>query len=49
MSYNEVAEKFRGCAEFANWDKTRTEEIVDLVRDLENLESIRTLTKLLAS
>ena len=49
MSYDEVAEKFRGCAEFASWDKARTEKIVGLVRDLENLESIRTLTTLLAS
>ena len=49
MSYDEVAEKFRGCAEFASWDKARTEKIVGLVRELENLESIRTLTTLLAS
>ena len=48
MSYDEVAEKFRGCAEFAEWDKGSTEKIVELIRHLENLESIRALTSLLA-
>jgi 2-methylcitrate dehydratase PrpD len=47
MSYEEVADKFRGCAEFASWDKAKTEAIVGLVRDLESLKSIRELTALL--
>lgn len=48
MSYDEVADKFRGCAEFAGWDKDRTEALIDTVRNLENLGSIRELTRLLS-
>ena len=48
MSYDEVADKFRGCAEFAEWDKERTEQIIEAVRTLEQLESVRALTSLLA-
>ena len=48
MSYDEVADKFRGCAEFADWDSDRTEQIIETVRDLEQLESIKELTSLLA-
>jgi 2-methylcitrate dehydratase PrpD len=47
MSYDEVAEKFRGCADFANWESGKTEAIIDLVRDIESLDSIRKLTALL--
>ena len=47
MSYEEVADKFRGCAEFARFDGERTERIVELVRRLERLESARELTALL--
>jgi 2-methylcitrate dehydratase PrpD len=46
MSYDEVADKFRGCSRFANWDAGRTEKIVETVRRLEKLESVRELTRL---
>jgi 2-methylcitrate dehydratase PrpD len=49
MSYDEVADKFRGCAEFARWSARKTKRIVDCVRDLEALGSVRQLTRLLAS
>ena len=49
MSYDEVADKFRGCAAFANWDTARAEQIVEMVRGLESLESVRDLTRLLTS
>lgn len=49
MSYDEVADKFRGCAEFARWPKSKTEKIVETVRALESLDSARTLTALLAA
>jgi 2-methylcitrate dehydratase PrpD len=49
MSYDETADKFRGCARFANWDAERTEHIVETVRRLEELESTRELTRLLVS
>lgn len=47
MSYEEVADKFRGCAEFAEWPENRSEDVIEIVRDLENLESVRDLTALL--
>lgn len=49
MSYDEVADKFRGCAEFAGWDKAKTEALIEAVRDLENLASVRELTQLLSA
>jgi 2-methylcitrate dehydratase PrpD len=49
MSYDEVADKFRGCAEFARWPGAKTEAIVATIRRLEALESVRELTALLAA
>ncbi|PWG65831.1 MmgE/PrpD family protein [Spiribacter halobius] len=48
MTYDEAADKFRGCAEFARWDSARTERIVEAVRELESIGSVRELTPLLA-
>jgi 2-methylcitrate dehydratase PrpD len=48
MSYEEVADKFRGCAEFAEWPDNRSEEVIEMVRDLETVGSVRNLTALLA-
>lgn len=47
MSYDEVAEKFYGCADFAGFPQLRAKEIVGLVRDLESLPAISRLTGLL--
>lgn len=44
MSFEEVAEKFRGCAAFASWPKAKTDRVIELVRNLENLSDVRTLT-----
>jgi 2-methylcitrate dehydratase PrpD len=49
MTYDEAADKFRGCAEFARWPSDKAEQIVETVRALENLDSVQTLTALLAS
>jgi len=49
MSYDEVAEKFHGCADFAQWPADRARKIVELVRGLEAVEDMRTLTVLLQS
>lgn len=49
MSFDEVAEKFRGCAEFACWDTSRSERIIESVRNLEALGSLRELASLLAN
>lgn len=48
MSYDECADKFRGCAEFAKWPKDKAEQIVETVRSLEKLKDIRELMKLCA-
>ncbi len=47
MSYDEVADKFRGCAEFASWPEDRTENVIAMVRELEQVESVREVTALL--
>ena len=46
MSYEEVAEKFRDCAEFAKWPAAKSKAIVETVRTLENLADVRKLTAL---
>jgi len=48
MSYDDVADKFRECAAFARWDEGRTERVVEMVRTLEKLASVRELTALLS-
>jgi 2-methylcitrate dehydratase PrpD len=45
MSYDEVADKFRGCADFAHVKRQTADEIVALVRDLDRLPSIDRLTQ----
>ena len=49
MSYEEVAEKFMDCAAFAKWPKNKAQQIVEMVRKLETLPNVRTLTALCAS
>jgi 2-methylcitrate dehydratase PrpD len=44
MSYDEVAQKFRECAEFARFPRDRVDSVVAMVRDLETLPSITRLT-----
>jgi 2-methylcitrate dehydratase PrpD len=46
MSYDEVAEKFHGCADFAQWPSDSAQRIVELVRHLEDLDDMRKLTRL---
>jgi len=48
MSYDEVAEKFQGCAAFAEWPAPKATQIIDLVRKLEDLPDVRALTALLS-
>lgn len=47
MSYQDVAEKFEGCAAAANWPADKTSDIIDLVSRIEKLENVRALTPLL--
>jgi 2-methylcitrate dehydratase PrpD len=48
MSYDEVAEKFQGCAAFADWPTGKSTQVVDLVRKLEHVSDVRALTALLS-
>lgn len=47
MSYDEAAEKFRGCCQFASWPEDKRERIVDLVRNLESLVELTELSNAL--
>jgi 2-methylcitrate dehydratase PrpD len=46
MSYDEVADKFRGCAAFAEWPTAKANQVVELMQKLEELPDVRTLTAL---
>jgi hypothetical protein len=47
MSYDEVADKFMGCAEFAKWPLAKSKAIVETVRNLEKQKDLSKLSKLL--
>ena len=49
MTFEEAAEKFRGCAEYAKWPKSKTEEIIDFVKALESARDMGALSPLLSS
>jgi len=44
LSYDEVSEKFRGCAEFAHWPQDKTEKIISLIAEVESLTDLNELT-----
>jgi len=44
MSYEEVADKFRGCADFAKWPAKKAEAIVETVTSLEHVRDMSALT-----
>ena len=46
MTYDEVAEKFRGCAEFAEWPISKANQLVEMVRSLEDVQDVRALSSL---
>lgn len=46
MSYAEVAGKFYGCADFADWPQAKAKQIVELVRNLESEPDMSRLTAL---
>jgi len=49
MSYDETADKFRGCAEFAKWPAEKTEQVIALVKSLESVPDISRLAALLTA
>ncbi len=48
MSYDEVAEKFQGCADYAQWPADRARKIVEMVRNLETVPDMRAVIELCA-
>jgi 2-methylcitrate dehydratase PrpD len=40
MSFDEVADKFRGCAEFAKWPSGKTETVIASVKSLEDVSDV---------
>ena len=49
MSYDEVADKFRGCAEFAKWPAAKTESVIASVKSLETLSDVSKIAAALTS
>jgi hypothetical protein len=48
MSYDEVADKFLGCCEFAKWPMKKAKAIIESVKNLEKIRDISKLSKLLS-
>jgi hypothetical protein len=49
MSFNEAAAKFRGCAEFAEWPKQKTEKLITYVKTLDSTRDVSALAPLLST
>jgi 2-methylcitrate dehydratase PrpD len=47
MSYDEVADKFRGNAEFAKWPKQKTEAVVAMVKSIDGAPDMSKLSSAL--
>ena len=49
MSFAETSDKFRGCAEFAEWPQAKTEKIITFMKTLEAAPDIAAISPLLSS
>ena len=49
MTFEEAAAKFRGCGEFTEWPKAKTEKIIAFVKALDAAPDARALTPLLSA
>ena len=49
MSFDEVAEKFRGCAEYVGWPVAKTEGVIAAVKTLETAPDVGRLSAMLAT
>jgi 2-methylcitrate dehydratase PrpD len=49
MSYDEVADKFRGCAEFAKWPSAKAEAVIASVKTLESAPDMSKLAAALTA
>ena len=47
MTFEEETVKFRGCAEYANWPKDKTDAIIESVSTLERAADMSKLSGLL--
>lgn len=47
MSYEEVADKFRGCADFAKWPGNKADALIEIVKTMDTAPDMRRLTALL--
>ncbi len=48
MSYDEVADKFRGCADFARWPAAKADSVISIVKALETEPDMTRLTAALS-
>jgi 2-methylcitrate dehydratase PrpD len=48
MSFEDVADKFRGCADYAQWSTAKSEKIISYVRQLESASNVADLAPLLS-
>jgi 2-methylcitrate dehydratase PrpD len=46
MTFDDLAEKFRGCADYARWNSSKSEDVIAIMRDFESLNDVRDLTRL---
>jgi 2-methylcitrate dehydratase PrpD len=49
MTFDEAAAKFRGCAEFAEWPKDKTEKLITSVKGLDSVRDVSVLSQLLSA
>ena len=49
MSYGEVADKFRGCAQFARWPAAKAEAVIAAVNALDTAPDMTALTAALTA
>jgi len=49
MTFEEAAAKFRGCAEYAEWPKVKTEKIIAFVKALDAAPDVSALSPLLSA
>src|SRR5262249_13489086 len=49
MSYDEVADKFRGCAEFAKWPAAKAQSVIAAVKGLETVADVGQVARALTA
>jgi len=47
MSYDEAAEKFRGCAEFAKWPRQKADAVIEFVKTMESAGDVSRMAAML--